>query len=318
MMGTSAAISALGGRSTVDRGHHAGTTKRSAARRCGRCAFLQERMAFFSSSYERSGASVAGSELRSPADHDRIRDRAALPALRYAADGRISNISGDLRKKSIRKCRYRAHELMRAAEVLNLLILGEALAIAARERKETGDAIAGRLHLHEPLCSATEFPRLAGRRHAPHGRRDRLNRHSTPGEENLGPATRPFSPIVSRVPANHSKALSSQTPVHSCPVNLLFPSYQQSHRIRSGSQMDHDRLSLAASTSFPRKTSRRILGCTWGLPVPPSQAALNVALAIGVADGAHVRLSFAAWRCRSRIRRATVLPWAERHGGHYW
>ena len=45
---------------------------------------------------------------------------------------------GDLRRKMVQELYVNdAHELMRAAEVLNLLDLGQALMVSARERKES-------------------------------------------------------------------------------------------------------------------------------------------------------------------------------------
>ncbi|MFQ9866822.1 MAG: hypothetical protein ACLRWP_07185 [Bilophila wadsworthia] len=100
-------------------------------------------------------------------------DMARTACARYAADGGI-NISATCEKINKEMSVSDAHELMRAAEVLNLLDLGEALMIAARERKESRDVIYGPTSPSRTLCSATVPSRLAGRRTPRTAWRDRL------------------------------------------------------------------------------------------------------------------------------------------------
>ncbi|MFR6520200.1 MAG: hypothetical protein ACLUPV_13615 [Bilophila wadsworthia] len=71
-------------------GHHAGDYKTlGQPADVDGAPFCQERMAFFSSLYERSGGVVAGSELRSQQIMTEYADCGRTPpALRYAADGR--------------------------------------------------------------------------------------------------------------------------------------------------------------------------------------------------------------------------------------
>ena len=121
-------------------GHHAAEYHQASmpaeVERTGQCA---ERMRFYSEIYERdSGASWQEANFAlqqimteyADCGPHRVRSASLLTAgIKYL---------GDLRKKIVRDMYVNdAHELMRAVEVLNLLDLGEALMISARERKES-------------------------------------------------------------------------------------------------------------------------------------------------------------------------------------
>lgn len=121
-------------------GHHAGDYKTlGQPADVDGAPFCQERMTFFSGLYERSGgaswqeANFAFQQIMTEyADCGlhRLRSNTLLTA-------GIKHI-GNLRKKINKEMSVSdAHELMRAAEMLNLLGLGEALMIAAHERKES-------------------------------------------------------------------------------------------------------------------------------------------------------------------------------------
>ena len=101
--------------------------------------FCQERMAFFSGLYERSGG--ASWQEANFALQQIMTEYADCGPHRLRSDTLLTagiKYIGDLRKKINKEMSVSdAHELMRAAEVLNLLDLGEALMIAARERKES-------------------------------------------------------------------------------------------------------------------------------------------------------------------------------------
>ncbi|MDE7242074.1 FAD-binding protein, partial [Desulfovibrio sp.] len=119
-------------------GHHA-AEHRERKQSEGELAGAKDRMALYSDLYGREGgaswqeANFALQQIMTEyADcgPHRVRSETMLNAgIKYL---------GDLRKKIVRDMGARdAHELMRAAEVLNLLDLGEALMISARERKES-------------------------------------------------------------------------------------------------------------------------------------------------------------------------------------
>ena len=99
----------------------------------------EERMAFYSAIYERKvGASWQEANF---ALQQIMTEYADCGPHRVRSDSMLTagiKYLGDLRKK-IEKELYAsdAHELMRAAEVINLLDLGQALMISARERKES-------------------------------------------------------------------------------------------------------------------------------------------------------------------------------------
>lgn len=119
-------------------GHHA-AEHRERKQAEGELAGAQDRMALYSDLYGREGgaswqeANFALQQIMTEyADcgPHRVRSETMLNAgIKYL---------GDLRKKIVKDMGASdAHELMRAAEVLNLLDLGEALMISARERKES-------------------------------------------------------------------------------------------------------------------------------------------------------------------------------------
>ena len=119
-------------------GHHA-AEHREREQAQGELAGAQDRMALYSDLYGREGgaswqeANFALQQIMTEyADcgPHRVRSETMLNAgIKYL---------GDLRKKIVKDMGASdAHELMRAAEVLNLLDLGEALMISARERKES-------------------------------------------------------------------------------------------------------------------------------------------------------------------------------------
>ena len=119
-------------------GHHA-AEHRERAQAEGELAGAKDRMALYSDLYGREGgaswqeANFALQQIMTEyADcgPHRVRSETMLNAgIKYL---------GDLRKKIVKDMGASdAHELMRAAEVLNLLDLGEALMISARERKES-------------------------------------------------------------------------------------------------------------------------------------------------------------------------------------
>ena len=119
-------------------GHHA-AEHREREQAQGELAGAQDRMALYSELYGREGgaswqeANFALQQIMTEyADcgPHRVRSETMLNAgIKYL---------GDLRKKIVKDMGASdAHELMRAAEVLNLLDLGEALMISARERKES-------------------------------------------------------------------------------------------------------------------------------------------------------------------------------------
>lgn len=119
-------------------GHHA-AEHRERKQSEGELAGAKDRMALYSGLYGREGgaswqeANFALQQIMTEyADcgPHRVRSETMLNAgIKYL---------GDLRKKIVKDMGASdAHELMRAAEVLNLLDLGEALMISARERKES-------------------------------------------------------------------------------------------------------------------------------------------------------------------------------------
>ena len=119
-------------------GHHA-AEHRERKQSEGELAGAKDRMALYSDLYGREGgaswqeANFALQQIMTEyADcgPHRVRSETMLNAgIKYL---------GDLRKKIVKDMGASdAHELMRAAEVLNLLDLGEALMISARERKES-------------------------------------------------------------------------------------------------------------------------------------------------------------------------------------
>lgn len=119
-------------------GHHA-AEHRERKQAEGELAGAKDRMALYSDLYGREGgaswqeANFALQQIMTEyADcgPHRVRSETMLNAgIKYL---------GDLRKKIVKDMGASdAHELMRAAEVLNLLDLGEALMISARERKES-------------------------------------------------------------------------------------------------------------------------------------------------------------------------------------
>lgn len=119
-------------------GHHA-AEHREREQAEGELAGAQDRMALYSDLYGREGgaswqeANFALQQIMTEyADcgPHRVRSETMLNAgIKYL---------GDLRRKIVKDMGASdAHELMRAAEVLNLLDLGEALMISARERKES-------------------------------------------------------------------------------------------------------------------------------------------------------------------------------------
>ena len=121
-------------------GHHAGDYKTlGQPADVDGAPFCQERMAFFSSLYERSGG--ASWQEANFALQQIMTEYADCGPHRLRSDTLLTagiKYIGDLRKKINKEMSVSdAHELMRAAEVLNLLDLGEALMIAARERKES-------------------------------------------------------------------------------------------------------------------------------------------------------------------------------------
>ena len=97
------------------------------------------RLSFFSGLYERSGG--ASWQEANFALQQIMTEYADCGPHRLRSDTLLTagiKYIGDLRKKINKEMSVSdAHELMRAAEVLNLLDLGEALMIAARERKES-------------------------------------------------------------------------------------------------------------------------------------------------------------------------------------
>ncbi|WP_279066517.1 FAD-binding protein, partial [Bilophila wadsworthia] len=121
-------------------GHHAGDYKTlGQPADVDGAPFCQERMAFFSGLYERSGG--ASWQEANFALQQIMTEYADCGPHRLRSDTLLTagiKYIGDLRKKINKEMSVSdAHELMRAAEVLNLLDLGEALMIAARERKES-------------------------------------------------------------------------------------------------------------------------------------------------------------------------------------
>ena len=101
-----------------------------------------ERMAFYSGIYERRGGAAGASwQEANFALQQIMTEYADCGPHRVRSDTMLSagiKYLGDLRVK-IERDMYAgdAHELMRAAEVLNLLDLGQALMISARERRES-------------------------------------------------------------------------------------------------------------------------------------------------------------------------------------
>ena len=121
-------------------GHHAGDYKTlGQPADVDGAPFCQERMVFFSGLYERSGG--ASWQEANFALQQIMTEYADCGPHRLRSDTLLTagiKYIGDLRKKINKEMSVSdAHELMRAAEVLNLLDLGEALMIAARERKES-------------------------------------------------------------------------------------------------------------------------------------------------------------------------------------
>ena len=119
-------------------GHHA-ADYRSLSLAEGTPDNAGERMAFYSAIYERKvGASWQEANF---ALQQIMTEYADCGPHRVRSDTMLTagiKYLGDLRKKiETQLFATDAHELMRAAEVVNLLDLGEALMISARERKES-------------------------------------------------------------------------------------------------------------------------------------------------------------------------------------
>lgn len=119
-------------------GHHA-AEYRSREFSAGEPENAEERMAFYSAIYERStGASWQEANF---ALQQIMTEYADCGPHRLRSDSMLAagiKYLGDLRRKIEKEMFVSdAHELMRAAEVINLLDLGQALMISARERKES-------------------------------------------------------------------------------------------------------------------------------------------------------------------------------------
>lgn len=119
-------------------GHHAADYK-SLPENSAPLKDADKRMAFYSDIYQREGG--ASWQEANFALQQIMTEYADCGPHRVRSDSMLSagiKYLGDLRKKiSTEMTAADAHELMRAIEVLNLLDLGEALMIAARERKES-------------------------------------------------------------------------------------------------------------------------------------------------------------------------------------
>lgn len=119
-------------------GHHA-AEYRNREQGSGELAGARERMALYSELYGRDGG--AGWQEANFALQQIMTEYADCGPHRVRSETMLNagiKYLGDLRKKIVRDMGAAdAHELMRAAEVLNLLDLGEALMISARERKES-------------------------------------------------------------------------------------------------------------------------------------------------------------------------------------
>lgn len=119
-------------------GHHA-AEYRNREQSSGELAGAQERMALYNDIYGRDGG--AGWQEANFALQQIMTEYADCGPHRVRSETMLNagiKYLGDLRKKILRDMGAAdAHELMRATEVLNLLDLGEALMISARERKES-------------------------------------------------------------------------------------------------------------------------------------------------------------------------------------
>lgn len=119
-------------------GHHAADYK-SLPEPEGELKDSSKRMAFYSDIFQREGG--ANWQEANFALQQIMTEYADCGPHRVRSDSMLTagiKYIGDLRKKIEREMTAgNAHELMRAAEVLNLLDLGEALMISARERKES-------------------------------------------------------------------------------------------------------------------------------------------------------------------------------------
>lgn len=119
-------------------GHHA-AERRDRVLSAGDPVELEERMAFYSAIYERRGG--ASWQEANFALQQIMTEYADCGPHRLRSDTMLTagiKYLGDLRRK-INSEMYAtdAHELMRATEVINLLDLGQALMLSARERKES-------------------------------------------------------------------------------------------------------------------------------------------------------------------------------------
>lgn len=119
-------------------GHHA-AEYRNREQSSGELAGARERMALYNDIYGRDGG--AGWQEANFALQQIMTEYADCGPHRVRSETMLNagiKYLGDLRKKILRDMGAAdAHELMRATEVLNLLDLGEALMISARERKES-------------------------------------------------------------------------------------------------------------------------------------------------------------------------------------